>query len=420
MMKSGVLLIIAIALSVSVFAVEEVFCDELGLDFGDFEECANTGFQSCDPDILEPPCLDSNEDCCVAFEEAAAVAGTVLIPDCIVTGSFPIQDFSADIACKYTLWTGFPPFDGEENSFLFDPFCAKPNELLAAKVITETDEGFIIIQSIQQELFEAANDASFTLEGSIGYITELEIQTLENIAEEFPNKLLEFLENCQGGTVGSKRYIECKQLLADMKKELGEAAKIVWYTPDAFWKVQILEDIQENINHILAKFDEGARTAFTVDCSCDKGVELEFDDGEGRVIVELIGDANSADVTVEFEGACQSNEGNNCKLINEYDKGTNGNCVQVYDCTNAPGPGIIAGASSASEARAVAHGPCGKDNDGNLDDNFDRVLINGGNGPVSVGLTGGVVAGLGEGSLLVGAIGVLALAMLIILMRKRQ
>ena len=200
-----------------------------------------------------------------------------------------------------------------------------------------------------------------------------------------PDKLREFRSLCAQGknnNVDAERYIRCKQLLADMKKELGEASKIVWYTPRAFFMIQVIEDIQENLDHILAKFDEAAIEAFTVDCSCDKGVTLDFNDGEGEILVDLIGDANSADVTVRFieSSSCTGSPADNCKLVNEFDADDYGECIQVYDCTNSEeGPGEIYVTSSngqSIEVRAIAHGPCGLEDDQFLPQRPARVKYN--------------------------------------------
>jgi len=412
------------------------YYDGIGYACGILNECSDFGLFA-DPEgpcvgntlpcfiDATPPCIA--ETCCVGENGNGNGEVETDRPPCIVEGSFFIQDFSADIACKFTLWTGFPPEDGEngeEDGFFFDPFCMKKNELIVQGVIQDLGEGagFIITEPIQQELFNLAEDAaSFDGEGRLAYITELEVRTLENIADEFPNKLLDFLDRCEGGEINAETYIFCKQLLADMQKELGEAAKIVWYTPEAFWKVQILEDMQENIGHILVKFDESARGSFSADCSCDKGVELT--DEITELIVDIIGDANSADVTVRSSSSeCISSAVENCKLINEFIESAYdpNNCIQVYDCTNSEeDPGIIS-INGNGQARAIAHGPCGNDDDRDLTNQFAQVSLI---GPGSIGPTGGAIydagiAGVSSELILAGVLVALGIALLIILRRK--
>ena len=418
-------LMLTAVLSVTAFAQggEPAECSEFGLDEVDESVCDEAGLSSGDSedhcDNLPPntaPCIGFETDygdpiCCDGGDAPSPGA------PCVVQGTIEVPDFSDDIECKLDLWNG----EGTVGEGDFD--CVRVNELFAHGLVD--GEGNIDGEGIRGELRDVANDG----EGAENkYITRIEIDTLRAIANDFGNKLEIFQELCTGGEgtveLDASEYLFCKKLLADMKKELGEASKIVWYTPDVFWKVQILEDIQENLDHILAKFDEAAREAFTVDCTCDKGVELsDYTEPEGTTIfVELIGDANSADVTLKFDStSCDGSPSENCKLVNEFQSAEN--CIQVYDCTNSetdPGEIYVTG-NGQVEVRAVAHGPCGKEGDRNLDNNYDQkttflgTVSNGG------GITGGAVVSTGGVNVgVVSAVGVVALIIGLFMLAQRK
>ncbi len=183
--------------------------------------------------------------------------------ECFLEGEIYIgESLSDDIACKQALWD--PNFD----DYIEPPEgfpCIKSNEWIAAGLL---DNNLNQLESVRERLSETdCNDQ----------MTELECNRLSVIADGFAQKLEDFQVDCTSGNNGpgfslsGEQYVKCKMLLADMMKELGESAKIMWYTPDAFWMVHVLEDLQENLGHILAIFDEAARESFDdgnlhVDC----------------------------------------------------------------------------------------------------------------------------------------------------------
>jgi hypothetical protein len=233
------------------------------------------GDEFCDP--------DSGETCTTCSIDCGACPPT---GGC--TGSFLVQDFTPDIACKFLFWTGsfLPIENGDIESIqngIFDPFhCIHANEALAAGLLGELpeDDFFQLLESVQERLLSIVSQAqSFS---GIDYLTEQQIEILEAIANGFGDKLIKFKQKCTPQfvprfngdgefEVDAATYVICKQLLADMIKELGQASYIVWFTPEAVWMVQVLEDIQNNLENILAQFDEGAVGAF----DCAGGGEAE-------------------------------------------------------------------------------------------------------------------------------------------------
>ncbi len=225
-----------------------------------------------------------------------------------------------------------------------------------------------------------------------------------------------------------------------MKKELGQASQIMWYTPDAFWIVQILDDIQINLDHILAIFDEAARDSFDVVCS-DPSVELEqafneqsFGVTNGQTFWKVnVGGAANALVSVfsfgENGGEPPAIPGPNCELIAdiaEISEGSGDSIVATLSCAN--GGQFVVGSSDACIRANVVGAP----NSDSTND-FDEAEVGEGCGifgPLSLGstgsggITGGVVAGPGGSNvdvrvvMGVGGIALLAVILFVLLRRK--
>jgi len=341
--------------------------------------------------------------------------------ECTVEGTIEVQNFRSDIQCKIDLWNG-----GE------GPYpCVKMNEV----EVEEIGEG----NGVAQVLNDIASDA----EGD-GYLTEMEVDILFDISAGeggLSDKLSEFQEACTGGEgtteLDAEGYIFCKQLLAEMKMELGEVAKIVWYTPRVFFMVQILEDIQENLDHILARFDSAARDSFTVVCDNDPSVEIEFLNGPTSIGVTngptpthkvVVGNAASAVVSVvllngEYNGPLAI-PFDGCELLNTYDgEESEFSSIEfvVMSCAN-DGEFFVAGGDACVRAN-VYGGPPNPDTSNDFDEVGDCNPAGIGPGSFGTGPTGGVVSPIaaGTGGTTALAIGALLVAVIfIVLIRRKQ
>ena len=245
----------------------------------------------------------------------------------LVGGGFEYDDFSEDIACKYELWTG-GSLDGGNDGF---PCLTEQGRIVwwvKAGILEEDNGDFVLATPIMQRLLDIG--AAGTGEG---YLTSLEYERLESIANRVPIKLATFFEACtpEGETlfVDAETYSLCKLLLTDLLMELGEGAKIIWFTPDALGMVQVLEEYQENINHLLNRLDEGAALG-------PKGGPVNppfnpqpinplqpFDAKVGYnlagpiIIVDPDPNELSADVSLMTDG-CALSAGNRCKQVDEW------------------------------------------------------------------------------------------------------
>ena len=191
----------------------------------------------------------------VVMMSSSVLAGA----ECFYEGEFEVPDFADDVECKMDVW------DGNRRAGDIAGECMRVNELAVQGLVNGTNNG-TPINSISNELNQVANEAS-----SDEYLTPTEVSILFDVANNFSGKLLDFQRSCSNkstnpSTFNGSEYLDCKLQLTDMIKDLGQAAKIVWYTPDAFFKVQVLEDMQENFGHILAAYDKAAIGSFAVVC----------------------------------------------------------------------------------------------------------------------------------------------------------
>ena len=180
----------------------------------------------------------------------------------LVQGGFEYDDFSEDIACKYELWTA-GSLNGGNDGF---PCLTEQGRIVwwvKAGILEEDNGDFVLVNPIRNRLLDIGEAGVIE-----GYLTNLEHERLESIANRVPLKLATFFEACTPGEepffVDAETYSLCKLLLTDLLMELGEGAKIIWFTPDALGMVQVLEEYQENINHLLTTLTSNKRA--TISC----------------------------------------------------------------------------------------------------------------------------------------------------------